>query len=243
MPQTVPRTPPEHPLDAALFQRWRLILFDFDGTLVDSQHGIRHCMTVAFEGHGLEAPEMGRIRSVVGLALEVAIGELLPPHARRETPAVAQRYRAAALALRTSDAFHEPLFDGARETLGELDRPELFLGIATGKNLRGLQFSLEHHALKDHFFTLHTPDTSPSKPHPDMVLRAMAACGCGPEETVVIGDTSFDMEMARAAGASALGVSWGYHSIERLQGAGAQGIVHEFSGVVPELLTMEGNSR
>lgn len=243
MPLSVTETPAEPPLASALFQRWRLILFDFDGTLVDSQHGIRHCMTAAFEGHGLEAPDMARIRSVVGLALEVAITELLPEHARADTPAVAQRYREAALALRSSDAFHEPLFEGALETVRELDRPELCLGIATGKNLRGLEFSLAYHGLKDHFFTLHTPDTSPSKPHPDMVQRAMAICGCEPEETVVIGDTSFDMEMARAAGAAALGVSWGYHSLDRLQESGAQGIVHQFSGVVPELFRMEGVSR
>ncbi|MEX2407604.1 MAG: HAD-IA family hydrolase, partial [Rhodovibrionaceae bacterium] len=177
------------------------------------------------------------------LALEVAISELLPLEARRHTPAVAQRYRDAALALRSSEAFHEPLFDGARDTLAQLDRPELCLGIATGKNLRGLQFSLQYHGLKEHFMTLHTPDTAPSKPHPAMVEHAMAACGCGPEETVVIGDTSFDMEMARAAKAGALGVSWGYHPVDRLQISGAQAIIKEFNELVPALQKLEEVSR
>lgn len=243
MPFSAAETTAEATLDGPLFKRWRLILFDFDGTLVDSQHGIRHCMTAAFEGNGFAAPEMARIRGVVGLALEVAISELLPEDARRHTPAVAQRYREAALALRTSEAFHEPLFAGARETLKTLDRPELCLGIATGKNLRGLQFSLEHHGLREHFLTLHTPDTAPSKPHPAMVLDAMAACGCEPEETVVIGDTSYDMEMARAAKAGALGVSWGYHPVETLQAAGAQAVIKDFSELVPTLQKLEEVNR
>ncbi len=231
------------PVEAPLFKRWRLILFDFDGTLVDSQHGIRHCMTAAFEGQGLAAPEMARIRGIVGLALEVAISELLPVEARHHTETVAQRYREAAFALRSSEAFHEPLFEGVEETLHALDRPEMSLGIATGKNLRGLQFSLEYHGLKDRFLTLHTPDTAPSKPHPAMVEHAMAFCGCAPEETVVVGDTSYDMEMARAAKASAIGVSWGYHPIDKLRATGAQEIISDFSALIPALQKLEEVSR
>lgn len=243
MPFSAVDTPRDIPAESPLFRRWRLILFDFDGTLVDSQHGIRHCMTAAFVGHGLEAPEMTRIRSVVGLALEIAIHELLPEEHRPHTPAVAQRYREAAAALRDGDSFHEPLFEGARETLTALDRPELCLGIATGKNLRGLQFSLHHHGLKEHFLTLQTPDIAPSKPHPAMVHQAMAACGCTPEETIVVGDTSFDMEMARAAGASGLGVSWGYHPVDRLRETGAVEIINNFNALIPTLQTLEEVTR
>lgn len=243
MPFSAAQTSPDHPPTQPLFRRWGLIVFDFDGTLVDSQHGIGHCMTAAFEGHGLAAPEMTRIRGVVGLALEVAISELLPLAERRHVPAVAQRYREAAAVLRGSATFHEPLFEGARETLCALDRPELCLGIATGKNLRGLQFSLEYHDLKEHFLTLQTPDIAPSKPHPAMVLQAMAACGSAPEETVVVGDTSFDMEMARAAGATAVGVAWGYHPEDRLYAAGAQSVINDFKELIPTLQILEEAGR
>ena len=196
-------------------------------------------MTEAFVGHGVEAPEMARIRSVVGLALEAAIHHLLPEEHREHTPAVAQRYREAAATLRNGADFHEPLFDGVRETLRALDRPELCLGIATGKNLRGLQFSLQYHGLKEHFLTLQTPDIAPSKPHPAMVHQAMAACGSEPGETVVVGDTSFDMEMARAAGATAIGVSWGYHPVDQLHAAGATEVISDFKELIPTLQRLE----
>ncbi|SMF43154.1 phosphoglycolate phosphatase [Tistlia consotensis] len=223
---------PSHP--------YRLIVFDFDGTLVDSQAGIVHCMAAGFAAVGLPAPEAGAVRRVVGLSLELAIARLLPDAAGDAVAPAAAAYREAFLAWRADPAFHEPLFEGVAETLERLDRPEVLLGIATGKNLRGLSASLERHGLRHRFTTLQTPDHSPSKPHPGMLQRAMNEVGCYPDETVLIGDTTFDIEMAQNAGTVSLGVSWGYHDPEELRAAGARGVLAEMAELPERLATLAG---
>jgi phosphoglycolate phosphatase len=124
----------------------------------------------------------------------------------------------------------EPLYPGTREALDILHaRPEAILGVATGKGLSGVNRLLDLHGLTGHFATLQTPDHNPSKPHPGMLLRAMAQTGALASETVMIGDTTFDMETAVAAGVAGIGVSWGYHPHEHLTEAGAVRIVHDYA--------------
>jgi phosphoglycolate phosphatase len=106
-------------------------------------------------------------------------------------------------------------------------RDDVVLGIATGKSQRGVAMVLSHHGLEGLFSTIQTADDAPSKPHPAMVLQAMAATGAEPMDTVLIGDTSFDMVMARAAGARAIGVTWGYHTTELLVQSGAERLVSD----------------
>lgn len=222
---------------------FKLVVFDFDGTLVDSQAAIVHCMAQSFAAIGLPAPEARAVRRVVGLSLELAIARLLPPEAQEAVVAAAAAYRSAAQLLRADASFHEPLFEGVAETLERLDGPDVLLGIATGKNLRGLMASLERHGLRRRFATLQTPDHSPSKPHPGMLQRAMEEAGCYPDETVVIGDTTFDMEMAQNAGTVSLGVSWGYHEPEELQAAGARAILATIGDLPDSLSALAGAMR
>jgi len=210
---------------------FKLILFDFDGTLVDSQVNIHRCMARAFEAEGLEAPSRAAVRRVVGLSLELAIASLLAEAERHQVEALTAHYRKAFFSLRHAPDYQEALFPGAREALALLERPDVCLGIATGKNLRGLRAALDYHGLSERFMTLQTPDHSPSKPHPGMVLRALAEIGCEPRETVLIGDTSYDIEMAGNAGISSLGVSWGYHPPEELLAAGADGVLESFEAL------------
>jgi phosphoglycolate phosphatase len=133
------------------------------------------------------------------------------------------------------------LFDGIRELIDSLNAPEIFLGVATGKNLVGLEHTLQELGLRERFHTLQTPDHCRSKPDPQMVLRAMAETAVEPGETVVIGDTTFDIEMACSAGATAIGVGWGYHAVEELHAAGADAVLKHPSELIHCLQSLSAN--
>ena len=207
----------------------RLAVFDCDGTLVDSQHSICAAMTRAFEGEKLAAPDRATILSVVGLSLPLAIARLLPEAEPDYHDHLLERYKSAFQELRRESAVSEPLYPGMAELIRDLDSSGWLLGVATGKSDRGLGLCLEHHGIRAHFVTLQTADRHPSKPHPSMLLTAMAEAGASPETTVMIGDTSFDIDMAIAAGTRALGVGWGYHMPAALVEAGAHGVAMDSS--------------
>lgn len=194
----------------------RLVVFDCDGTLVDSQHAIVAAMRIAFEEMGLDEPDPSSVRHVVGLTLEDAISRLLPralPELHRQTAAA---YRRAFQTLRSLPDHREPLFDGIRAVIDALADAGMLLGVATGKSRRGLIATLDRHGLGERFVTLQTVDDNPGKPAPNMLLRAMSEAGAEPGETVMVGDTIYDIEMARNAGTAAIGVAWGYHAAEEL---------------------------
>jgi len=223
----MPKTSPDNQL--------RLVVFDFDGTLVDSQHMIADAMAQAFQAMDLTAPTPAAVRQVVGLRLEEAIGCLADAAADTSVVAdLAAQYRAAFWGLRHGGQFHEPLFPGIRETLARLgERPEIIMAIATGKNRRGLVHSLASHGLSEHFYSLQTADDGPGKPHPAILEQAMTESGVVPAQTLLLGDTSYDMEMAGNAGVRAVGVSWGYHSQEALLAAGASCVIDRIEALEP----------
>ena len=220
---------------------YRLVIFDCDGTLVDSQHNIIAAMQNAFDQFGRPLPTADTVRRQVGLSLEIAIARLLPPEEQGAADEIAEAYRVIVRALRSAGGIAEPLYDGIRDLVLALDHPEVFLGVATGKNLVGLEHTLALHGLRDRFHTLQTADRAMSKPHPDMVLRAMAETACEPQETVMIGDTSFDIEMARAAGATAIGVAWGYHPAEELTAVGAHHVLKTPAELIGCLQTLSAS--
>ncbi|UOK73189.1 HAD-IA family hydrolase [Ancylobacter polymorphus] len=201
----------------------KLVLFDCDGTLVDSQHVIVAAMGRAFTRAELAMPSREAVLGIVGLSLVEAMQRLGEDDPRFPAERLAELYREAFRELRTEPDFSEPMFPGMRALIDRLAaRDDLLLGIATGKSQRGVAAVLAHHGLEGRFVTIQTADDAPSKPHPAMVLQAMAATGAEPMDTVLIGDTSFDMVMARAAGARAIGVSWGYHAPDLLTQSGAE---------------------
>ena len=200
----------------------KLALFDCDGTMVDSQANICTSMAQAFEAHGLVPPDHHLVRRIVGLSLMEAVAQLLPEGDETIVAAVTQSYKDGFFALRQAGGVHEPLYDGLLDILEELEASGWVLGVATGKSDRGLLHVLETHGLSDRFVTLQTADRHPSKPHPAMVELAILEAGAAPETTAMIGDTSFDMEMAVNARVRAVGVDWGYHDEHELVAAGAE---------------------
>ena len=194
----------------AAVQPFRLVVFDLDGTLVDSQGVISRAMALAFVDQGLEPPVQGSVRRVVGLRLEEAIARLLGDRDEAGLVApLAARYREIFFDLRSRPDHLEPLYPGAREALARLNRPDVILAIATGKNRRGLLACLDYHEIGHEFAILKSADDGPGKPNPGILIDAMAEAGVAPHETVMIGDTTYDMTMAAGAAVRAVGVTWG----------------------------------
>jgi len=210
-----------------------LVIFDCDGTLVDSQHMIVQAMATAFAANGLACPGRGAILHTVGLSLIEAMQRLAPDGDDEQHAALAADYRRAFHALRVRPDHAEPMFAGARDALLALaDRPGVRLGIATGKSRRGVAAFLAREGLDGLFATIQTADDAPSKPHPAMILQALNETRAPREAAVMIGDTAHDMRMAVNAQVRPLGVAWGYHAIADLRAAGAQAIAADFAGLM-----------
>lgn len=195
------------------------MIFDVDGTLVDSQDLIVAAQHQAFGALGLEPPGRTKALSIVGLSLPEAFTALVGLDGPvRE---LAEAYKAAFQRLRADPSYAEPLFPGAEEAMARLEQAGFLLGIATGKSRRGVAHLLDRYGWGSRFATIQTADDAPSKPHPAMLLQALDETGAGPHEAAMIGDTTFDMGMARAAGIGAVGAAWGYHPAAALREAGA----------------------
>ncbi len=208
-----------------------LAIFDCDGTLVDSQADIAEAMEAAFAAHGLIAPPRTVIRRIVGLSLGEAMARLAPAADAETAASLVAAYKDAFRARRAAGVVEEPLYDGIAALIADLAAAGWLLGVATGKSDRGLAHCLDRHGLTGHFMTLHTADRHPSKPDPAMIEACLADTGADRANTVMIGDTAYDMAMAVNAGVHAIGVDWGYHHPHEMIAAGAAAV----AGSVAEL--------
>lgn len=202
----------------------KLAIFDCDGTLVDSGATIYRALAETFEMHRLELPPSRDCRRVIGLSLTEAMAALVPDAGERAHLELAESYKGCFFRARQQGLVEEPLFDGILDLLDTLEADDWLLAVATGKSDRGLRHCLEAHGIHARFVSLQTADRHPSKPSPQMALAAMADAGACATSTIIVGDTSFDMGMAIAAGATPIGVGWGYHDPEELIAAGARGV-------------------
>lgn len=211
--------------------RLKLAIFDVDGTLADSQGHIRIAMEGAFDLAGLPVPS--DVLSIVGLSLPQAMRHLVPDASEAQIETLVDGYKATYSAHRAGTA-PVPLYPGALEAIKQLHaRDDVLLGIATGKSQKGLRHLLAAHGLDRYFVTTQVADHHPSKPHPSMVLTALAETGVEACDAVMIGDTSFDMQMAQAARVAGVGVSWGYHGVANL--TPARHVLHDFAELIPAL--------
>ncbi len=206
----------------------RLLIFDVDGTLVDSADCIVRAVTAAFDELGRTPPDVPRVRSGIGLSVPDFFDHL---GAGPEAGPVIARFRYHYRRIREIEgtAASSPLFAGARAALDRLAAdPHVRLAVATGKSRRGLDALIADHGLEGRFTSLQTADTHPSKPHPSMIEAILRDTGMAAARTAMLGDTSFDMAMARAAGVAAIGVTWGYHPGATLD---ADRLIADFDGL------------
>jgi phosphoglycolate phosphatase len=212
----------------------KLVLFDCDGTLVDSASLIHEVMDRTFVAFGHERPDVSATKSIIGLTLDIAIARMLGrEHADEQSVAMANHYKAIYVEVRNGQKMEMPLFDGIRPMIETIAaRDELLIGAVTGKSRRGLTQVLDVHALAPHFIVSRTADDCPSKPHPAMVMECCRETGVEPRDTLVVGDAIYDMQMAKAAGARAIGVAWGYTAVKDLLASGADAIAHHPSDLL-----------
>lgn len=208
----------------------KLAVFDVDGTLVDSRRSIADAMAMAFEALSLPAPSYEETRRIVGLSLKPAIAVLAPDLPEARYAQLAEAYKEAFVANRAA-GHHEPLYAGARELVAQLREDGWRLGVATGKARRGVDAFLDTHGFHGWFDAAHCADDGPGKPDPHMLRLVIDAVGADPRDTVMIGDTSFDMTMARAAEVYAQGVSWGFHTPEEIRNGGAHHVADDMAGL------------
>jgi phosphoglycolate phosphatase len=205
-------------------RNYRLVVFDWDGTLLDSAAAIVASMQAAARDLGLNPPDEKTARQVIGLGLHDALSQALPGVPAAEYKRIAERYRHHYLAQDQELS----LFTGAQELVEELAEAGCLLGVATGKSRLGLNRALESSGLKGFFHATRCADECSSKPAPDMLLEIMEELGVEPAQTLMIGDTTHDLQMARNAGVGALGVGYGAHSHEALEAEQPLGLFKEF---------------
>lgn len=222
-----------------------LVIFDLDGTLIDSAAIILEAQYVTFARCGRVHPGREAGLGIVGLTLDIALMRLagLDEPDNHLTETYRQVFNAMRVQAETDPALAEPFFPGVEDMLETLAaRPGLKLGVATGKSRRGLDYIVERHGWQKLFATLQSADDAPSKPHPGMILRAMSETGARPEQTAMVGDSSFDIEMAVAAGVAPIAVSWGFQPAASLQALGARAVLSDCAdlpGLLDRLLVPE----
>jgi phosphoglycolate phosphatase len=221
----------------------RLVVFDVDGTLVDSEADIVAAMDDAYASIGAPAPGAAAVRAIVGLSLDAAFVRLSPELSDRDRTALREGYKNSYMGKRAEKgaAVSSPLFPGARAVLEQLRAdPWTLLAVATGKSQRGLDKLIEAHGFEGWFVSRQVADFHPSKPHPSMLQTILSETGVPARRAVMVGDTSYDIDMARAAGIASIGVGWGYHPVEALA---ADEIVRDFQAIPAAVTRLTGQDR
>lgn len=215
-----------------------LAAFDLDGTLLDSASSIVERVIACWEACGFPPPDPALARRIIGLPWQESVLTLLPDAGPDEFAKIRAFYEDVREGRRAAPPVSEALFEGARGTLEQLHDRGFALAIVTSRNSDRLAELLSQHGIDEFFFACKTADMGPAKPDPYLLRAAMAEAGTSAKSTVMIGDTTFDIEMAVEAGAGAVGVSWGVHEVGELRTAGAHRIVDSFGDVRDAAIAM-----
>ena len=203
---------------------WKVLVFDWDGTLVDSEQHIVSCIAESAEVCNLPALSYDRMKSIIGLGMKEALYSLYPEITEAQITTLRQHY---------SKRFHKnegaelSLFPNVEKVLGTLKGMGYLLAVATGKSRRGLDMAKEQSGLAHYFDVERCADETQSKPHPQMLLEIAQHFDVLPEQMLMVGDTTFDLEMAQRAGAASVGVSYGVHAVDDLHQFEPQRIVDD----------------
>lgn len=218
-------------------------VFDCDGTLVDTHASIVHCMRAAFVAVGQLPPASDAVRATIGLPLAECVLRILPDAEEGVRSRVVTAYREAFFDTRRFASVDEPLFPGIPALLDAFEQRGIVLGIATGKIERALNLTLERHGLLSRFATRQTADKAPAKPNPAMLNKAMVEVGATPAQTVMIGDSVYDILMGRSAGVRSVGVVWGQNNTDELAAAGADFLAQDAGAVAAWVLGAESDGK
>lgn len=220
-------------------ERYQLVIFDWDGTIVDSAAQIVQAMQGAIRELGLPERLDNEISELIGLGLQDAIGRLFPELQTEKVMDMLAGYR-----RHYGNAIEKPapIFQGMLEVLDHLGTRGCALAVATGKSRRGLDRSLADTGLGPRFDHTRCADETANKPHPLMLHELLEESAVPARQSVMIGDTEYDMAMAKQAGIDAIGVSWGVHDVERLLAAGADAVIHTPRELLDQLVEKDGSS-
>ncbi len=205
-----------------------MVVFDCDGTIVDSQRAIVEIMQATFESYNLRLPKREKILLGVGLELSVGIERLMPEKHGLDIRELCTTYRKLANDKRENDKLGDPLYPDAENIIRKLHADDWLLGIATGKSRIGLDYVLNSRNLSQLFITKQTSDSAAGKPNPEMLENAMRDTGVNSSNVFMVGDTTYDICMAVNAKTRAIGVSWGYHKTEELLDSGAEIVLDNY---------------
>jgi len=203
----------------------RVVAFDLDGTLLDSANSIVNGVVNCWEACGFPVPDKKHIRRIIGLPWEESIKELLPEAGQNEFAQIKAYHAEVASGVRPRPERQEAVFPGIIEVLDQIDLSGYLLSIITSRSSGRLQELLDNNGIGERFVTLKTTDNGPGKPSPFLMNQMLSELGIDKKDAVMVGDTTFDVLMARNAGTAAIGVTWGVHEAEELSEAGAQEII------------------
>ncbi|NNC98622.1 MAG: HAD-IA family hydrolase [Gammaproteobacteria bacterium] len=212
---------------------YQLIIFDWDGTLMDSAEKISNCIIAAARDAGLPEPSSQNAKQMIGLSLHEAIGNLFPDQPRTVIERVVEAYKFHFI---SGDLTEQVMFDGVEQGLAALADRGALLAVATGKSRRGLQRVFDELDVAGKFAISRCADETRSKPHPQMLHEILDYTSIDPHNSIMIGDTTYDMQMAANAGITGLGAGYGVHSSHQLSQTKAIDVLSSFAEIVDWLL-------